>query len=240
MFNRPTLSMKPFHSFSQLKHKGPSSTVPSTPRSSDHTPFHSPSVSSANLSGQYSSSASSSQGRPSPGISPVSSSAPSRVSSHTDVNALSQVPSYSVASRGFLGGGVVPLSAVQGLPDYDESENFQRTKSEGNLLDMSRRASSSTTPSAPLQDGLHSIGEPEGGLFTSASSSALASSLSTAAPGGTRAASFGPKPIAFTSINTFDDEGAEEDEDDEDHLLISIGKKNARSPSTSTIVPNRP
>ena len=36
---------------------------------------------------------------------------------------LSQVPSYDVARRGFLGGGVVPLSLSIGLPDYDTSES---------------------------------------------------------------------------------------------------------------------
>ncbi|GAA6005515.1 hypothetical protein JCM11491_003669 [Sporobolomyces phaffii] len=35
-----------------------------------------------------------------------------------DVDFLSQVPSYDVAARGFLGGGVVPIS--QGLPNYDD------------------------------------------------------------------------------------------------------------------------
>ncbi|TIB10662.1 hypothetical protein E3P89_02753 [Wallemia ichthyophaga] len=37
-----------------------------------------------------------------------------------DVSALNRVPSYDVASRGFLGGGVVPLP--EGLPTYDESQ----------------------------------------------------------------------------------------------------------------------
>ncbi|GAA5879587.1 hypothetical protein JCM16303_003264 [Sporobolomyces ruberrimus] len=35
-----------------------------------------------------------------------------------DVDFLSQVPSYDIAARGFLGGGVVPIS--QGLPNYDD------------------------------------------------------------------------------------------------------------------------
>ncbi|GAA5948720.1 hypothetical protein JCM3765_004984 [Sporobolomyces pararoseus] len=35
-----------------------------------------------------------------------------------NVDFLSQVPSYDVAARGFLGGGVVPIS--QGLPNYDD------------------------------------------------------------------------------------------------------------------------
>ncbi|GAA5831217.1 hypothetical protein JCM5353_007384 [Sporobolomyces roseus] len=37
-----------------------------------------------------------------------------------NVDFLSQVPSYDVAARGFLGGGVVPIS--QGLPNYDDVE----------------------------------------------------------------------------------------------------------------------
>ncbi|WWC66430.1 uncharacterized protein I206_100332 [Kwoniella pini CBS 10737] len=40
---------------------------------------------------------------------------------------LSRVPSYAIASRGFLGGGVVPLDVA--LPTYDASEDMQRTRS---------------------------------------------------------------------------------------------------------------
>lgn len=39
---------------------------------------------------------------------------------------LSQVPSYDIASRGFLGGGVPPLSLSMGLPSYDQSEIASR------------------------------------------------------------------------------------------------------------------
>ena len=42
----------------------------------------------------------------------------------TGARYLSQVPSYEIASRGFLGGGVVPLPI--GLPSYDESEVSSR------------------------------------------------------------------------------------------------------------------
>ncbi|OCF38275.1 hypothetical protein I317_07967 [Kwoniella heveanensis CBS 569] len=45
-----------------------------------------------------------------------------------DVDPISRVPSYAIASRGFLGGGVVPLD--QGLPTYDASERLmERTRS---------------------------------------------------------------------------------------------------------------
>ena len=42
---------------------------------------------------------------------------------------LSQVPSYEIARRGFLGGGVPPLSLSVGLPSYDQSENQSRPTS---------------------------------------------------------------------------------------------------------------
>ncbi|WWC86172.1 uncharacterized protein L201_001045 [Kwoniella dendrophila CBS 6074] len=52
--------------------------------------------------------------------------------SDDDVDPLSRVPSYAIASRGFLGGGVVPLDS--GLPTYDASEDMMlRTKSHTDL-----------------------------------------------------------------------------------------------------------
>lgn len=64
---------------------------------------------------------------------------------------LSQVPSYQVASRGFLG-GVVPLSAHKGLPSYDESEALSRPGSPLHRTDTTTtRSSVSTTASAASQ-----------------------------------------------------------------------------------------
>ncbi|KAM0749136.1 hypothetical protein T439DRAFT_358253 [Meredithblackwellia eburnea MCA 4105] len=37
-----------------------------------------------------------------------------------EIDFLSQVPSYDVAARGFLGGGAVPLSTSRGLPNYED------------------------------------------------------------------------------------------------------------------------
>ncbi|WVR05817.1 hypothetical protein IAU60_002842 [Kwoniella sp. DSM 27419] len=49
-----------------------------------------------------------------------------------DVDPLSRVPSYAIASRGFLGGGVVPLDV--GLPTYDASErDMEQTRSATDL-----------------------------------------------------------------------------------------------------------
>jgi len=51
------------------------------------------------------------------------------------VDPISQVPSYDIASRGFLGGGVVPIDA--GPPTYDDSERMlERTRSETALNRM--------------------------------------------------------------------------------------------------------
>ncbi|KAF8513113.1 hypothetical protein BU17DRAFT_53628 [Hysterangium stoloniferum] len=48
---------------------------------------------------------------------------------------LSRVPHYDVASRGFLGGGVTPLSSMQGLPSYEEASGrtAERSFSDGDL-----------------------------------------------------------------------------------------------------------
>ena len=35
--------------------------------------------------------------------------------------AFTEVPDYDMASRGFLGGGITPLSSLQGLPSYDDA-----------------------------------------------------------------------------------------------------------------------
>lgn len=65
----------------------------------------------------------------------------------TGTRILSQVPSYQVASRGFLG-GVIPLSAHKGLPSYDESEALSRPGSPLQRTDTSAtRSSMSTTAS---------------------------------------------------------------------------------------------
>ncbi|KAM0789574.1 hypothetical protein ACM66B_000383 [Microbotryomycetes sp. NB124-2] len=46
----------------------------------------------------------------------------------TEQDLLNAVPSYEIAARGFLGGGVVPLSSVSGLPAYeDEAAASTRT-----------------------------------------------------------------------------------------------------------------
>ncbi|EJU04157.1 hypothetical protein DACRYDRAFT_20783 [Dacryopinax primogenitus] len=58
---------------------------------------------------------------------------------HHHLDPLSQVPHYDIASRGFLGGGIVPLTAQIGLPSYDEAERLERSRSENSLTDLVRR-----------------------------------------------------------------------------------------------------
>jgi hypothetical protein len=172
--------------------------------------------------------------------SPTSSTGPSRTASTADVAALSQVPSYNIASRGFLGGGVVPLSAVQGLPDYDESETYQRTKSEGNLLSLLNRAAAI----APGNAAVREAAQQAQALPNSASSSALASALSSTAPGGTRAMTEMPPPVPAAGQTSgdqhqpmqADDDDMEDLEDDFDTLQIRTKKnRKARSESVSTV-----
>lgn len=67
---------------------------------------------------------------------------------------ISQVPSYDIAARGFLGGGVVPISS--GPPTYDDSETLERTKSEGDLAEMGRQANEAQDASR-LAEALRSL-----------------------------------------------------------------------------------
>lgn len=202
------ISMKPFTPFAHKRGQ------PSTSGSHENSPLHSPSLLYPNH--QPSIAPMGGNGRFSLSNSPMG----SRNASSDDVAALSQVPSYNIASRGFLGGGVVPLSAVQGLPDYDESESLQRShKSETNLLHTSQKEE--------LASNLEN---------SHASSSALATSLSTTAEAGTLAA-----PVDIPSRLRYDGDEDEDDHDDEDALAFNTKKSRAgRSPSVSTLMPNRP
>lgn len=174
--------------------------------------------------------------------SPVNSAGPSRNPSFDDMSALSQVPSYQVASRGFLGGGVVPLSATQGLPDYDESEQqVQRTQSEGNLLAAGRRASQSAGSGGGTAGGgldMEELANGLAGLTTSASSSALASTVSSSAHApGTLAADL-PSQQASRHATTNGHE-SEDDDDEEEYLQIGGKSRVSRSPSVATVKPGR-
>ncbi|KZO98803.1 hypothetical protein CALVIDRAFT_418521 [Calocera viscosa TUFC12733] len=71
---------------------------------------------------------------------------------HHAPDPLSQVPNYDIASRGFLGGGVVPLTAQAGLPSYDEAERLERSRSETSLIDLARQVEQ-----ASLTDRLNAI-----------------------------------------------------------------------------------
>lgn len=60
------------------------------------------------------------------------------VTSHSQLHRVfTEVPDYSISSRGFLGGGVTPLEMLQGLPSYEEAE-MQRSRSESDLAAMAR------------------------------------------------------------------------------------------------------
>ncbi|KAK4687145.1 arrestin-related trafficking adapter 4/5/7, partial [Tremellales sp. Uapishka_1] len=71
--------------------------------------------------------------------------------SENDVDPLNQVPSYAVASRGFLGGGIVPISV--GLPTYDEAERVERTRSHTDLQNMNTTLPRPRSDSALVQLG---------------------------------------------------------------------------------------
>lgn len=48
--------------------------------------------------------------------------------------AFNLVPDYSIASRGFIGGGVPPLSSMRGLPSYEEAEAQRRQREAVHIL----------------------------------------------------------------------------------------------------------
>ncbi|WVQ85465.1 hypothetical protein IAT38_007630 [Cryptococcus sp. DSM 104549] len=81
-----------------------------------------------------------------------------------DVDPLSQVPSYDIASRGFLGGGVVPLDVR--LPTYDASErSMERTRSGTDLAESSSGSGGLVRPrsdTALVQLGAQAAADAEG------------------------------------------------------------------------------
>ncbi|WWD17949.1 hypothetical protein CI109_102394 [Kwoniella shandongensis] len=77
-----------------------------------------------------------------------------------EVDPLSQVPSYAIASRGFLGGGVVPIDA--GLPTYDASERLmERTRSSTDLTGDSTSLLRPRSDTALVQLGAAAAAEAE-------------------------------------------------------------------------------
>ncbi|KAL8292022.1 hypothetical protein RQP46_001488 [Phenoliferia psychrophenolica] len=91
------------------------SPLSSSPTSTLHGPTHPSSSSTAPLSAPGSHSGS---GANSPSAIPPTPHANGNGDEAVDF--LSQVPSYDVAARGFLGGGVVPLSMSSRLPNYED------------------------------------------------------------------------------------------------------------------------
>ncbi|KAF8739971.1 Response drug-related protein, partial [Rhizoctonia solani] len=107
-FHLPS-SMKPFTPFTKARNtfslhhsNSHSSHHATTPGSASGT--HTPASCHANASGHHTSE--------------------EDAGSNTDVNPLSRVPDYAIASRGFLGGGVTPLS--RDLPSYDQAQQQQQ------------------------------------------------------------------------------------------------------------------
>ncbi|WVQ62262.1 uncharacterized protein L199_000401 [Kwoniella botswanensis] len=76
-----------------------------------------------------------------------------------DVDPLSRVPSYAIASRGFLGGGVVPLDVA--LPTYDASEDMQRTRSATDLTNNSSGLIRPRSDTALVQLGAQAAADAE-------------------------------------------------------------------------------
>lgn len=106
--HRPQLNLD---SASTITHTAMSNS-PSHPSSQNTSSVTSPLSSSPAATGAHL------QQPPTPGSGSALPSPSPRPGDDPNVDFLSQVPSYDVAARGFLGGGVVPIS--QGLPNYDD------------------------------------------------------------------------------------------------------------------------
>ncbi|PPQ65559.1 hypothetical protein CVT24_010822 [Panaeolus cyanescens] len=92
-----------------------------------HTPQHTPSPLAASRSGSHAS------------LAHVASSPSMAVGSVTAPDylhrALAEVPDYSVAARGFMG-GVPPLTSLQGLPSYEEASRHRSRNTETHAVDQ--------------------------------------------------------------------------------------------------------
>jgi len=83
---------------------------------------------------------------PSPGLSgpsssPPSTAAPACITGQAFLHrALTEVPNYAIASRGFIG-GVPPLSSMRGLPSYEESAREAASRVDGRSGQATRRHS---------------------------------------------------------------------------------------------------
>ena len=71
------------------------------------------------------------------------------------LRAFTVVPDYSIASRGFIGGGVPPLSSMRGLPSYEEAE-AQRMEREAEMQSSSQTSEQSFSGSKPHASDLDS------------------------------------------------------------------------------------
>lgn len=123
----------------------PSSMKPFTPFSKTRTHNHGHSHSSGHVSSSGHATSSthgsttpaSGSGTHTPGTGTHSPGEPASTTSTTG-DTLSRVPDYAVASRGFLGGGVTPLS--RDLPSYDQAQQHSTptSASTGDLLALAR------------------------------------------------------------------------------------------------------
>lgn len=83
-----------------------------------------------------------------------SSTSPARTSASlvTATSALGEyydaVPEYTFAARGFLGGGITPLSSFRGLPSYDQAQRSRASSPQGDMQVTSVTSTMSATSAA--------------------------------------------------------------------------------------------
>jgi arrestin-related trafficking adapter 4/5/7 len=151
LFHLPSMTgmhIKPFTAIGGRQlHRGMNGTsgTQSMDHSPTHSPLHSPSLQAAHLSTSL----------PRAGFSLGSHQAFTALAEQAHardrIDPISQVPSYDIASQGFLGGGVVPIDA--GPPTYDDSERMlQRTRSETDVNQLDHIAAHQLSLAAAAMD----------------------------------------------------------------------------------------
>ncbi|KAJ3512936.1 hypothetical protein NLJ89_g3239 [Agrocybe chaxingu] len=82
---------------------------------------------------------------------PVQSSLPSELSGPALLHrALTEVPDYSIASRGFIG-GVPPLTSMRGLPSYEEAARSRTSIDDSDVPQVRPSAGPESAPGTPSE-----------------------------------------------------------------------------------------
>lgn len=146
--------MRPFTVFSKSSTKTPSTPPSSHPNSRPGSSHKNPSAWHRQTFSRTSSGPSA-PSSPDHNISPLPSQPTSRSSTSPprapSSSALGEyydaVPEYAFAARGFLGGGITPLSSFRGLPSYDQAQRSRASSPQSSSVGMNSFASTASAAS---------------------------------------------------------------------------------------------